>query len=267
MVSLEDLTNNSMGSISKAHRVDFYQVYYFEEGTAGELEINFEKIQLSPQKILFVPSHVICSFSPGSQYKGKVILFTDFFISQNPICKNNLLFRRFQTPQLLGLGQEKIKALFEAIEVELHAPNTRNSQLILLNYLENIMLFSERMLVEPELNILHKSRDQQLITEFYDLVNTYYKSQKKLEFYCDQLSISYADLHRITHEALGMSPKILLNKRINLEAKSLLAYTDDSIKQISYGLGLNEPSYFTVFFKKHEGLSPKEFREKFEKYK
>lgn len=43
-------------------------------------------------------------------------------------------------------------------------------------------------------------------------------------------------------------------------AKQLLLYTDQKAYEISESVGYDNPTYFSTLFKKHEGLSPKEFR-------
>jgi AraC-like DNA-binding protein len=46
------------------------------------------------------------------------------------------------------------------------------------------------------------------------------------------------------------------------EAKRLLIYREDlSVKEMAYQLGFNDPFYFSNFFKKHTGLSPKAYKE------
>jgi AraC family transcriptional activator of pobA len=45
-----------------------------------------------------------------------------------------------------------------------------------------------------------------------------------------------------------------------MEAKRDLVYTVISIHQVSDSLGFSEPSYFSRFFKRGTGQSPKQFR-------
>lgn len=63
---------------------------------------------------------------------------------------------------------------------------------------------------------------------------------------------------------VGCSAKQLIQQKILLDAKALLAYSDLSMKEICYEVGINEPSYFTLFFKKHTGLPPSEFRQQYQ---
>jgi AraC-like DNA-binding protein len=46
------------------------------------------------------------------------------------------------------------------------------------------------------------------------------------------------------------------------KSKYLLCNSDKSILDIAVLIGFNSQSYFTTNFKKHTGVTPKEFREK-----
>ncbi len=60
---------------------------------------------------------------------------------------------------------------------------------------------------------------------------------------------------------LGMSPvEFIMAERISL-AKKLLADTSQSISDVVYRSGFNNPSYFSQLFKKYERLSPREYKE------
>lgn len=270
IVSLKKLTTNSIDAVSEPHRVGFYQIYCFYENTEGALEINFEKITLKPNTILFIPADVVCSFSRDAQYDGEVIIFTDFFMKKEAIGRNNILFsnvfRRFRKPQLLDLNHYPIIELVKLMQLELEFLVRKNRQQILINHLENIIAYGERIVDESEAEPLTQQPQQQLIAHFYDLINANYQKEQSLQFYCDQLNTTYSALSKTTNEVLGIAPKALLNQKIVLEAKSLLAYSNLSIKQICYKIGLNEPSYFTVFFKKYQGNTPTEFREKYKEW-
>jgi AraC-like DNA-binding protein len=47
-----------------------------------------------------------------------------------------------------------------------------------------------------------------------------------------------------------------------IEARRLLHHTDANISDIGYDLGFNDIQAFSRFFKKNEGISPSEFKEK-----
>ena len=45
-----------------------------------------------------------------------------------------------------------------------------------------------------------------------------------------------------------------------LEAKRNLVYTAMAVSEVSYALGFSDPAYFTRFFKRQSGWSPRDFR-------
>jgi AraC-like DNA-binding protein len=57
-----------------------------------------------------------------------------------------------------------------------------------------------------------------------------------------------------------MSAKAFISKRINLEAKRLLAHTDLPVGVIAEKLGFQEATHFSKFFKREARCTPKEFR-------
>lgn len=64
----------------------------------------------------------------------------------------------------------------------------------------------------------------------------------------------------------GITPKAYLNQIKILKAKELLLSTQLFSKEIAYSLGFEDDLYFIRFFKQRTGLTPKQFREKFEKH-
>ena len=52
----------------------------------------------------------------------------------------------------------------------------------------------------------------------------------------------------------------LVHARIVLEAKRQLRYTSVAVSEIAYALGFDDPAYFTRFFSRRTGLSPRAFR-------
>ncbi|MGL5697772.1 MAG: helix-turn-helix domain-containing protein, partial [Kluyvera sp.] len=52
----------------------------------------------------------------------------------------------------------------------------------------------------------------------------------------------------------------VLHQRLLLEAKRSLQYTSMTVTQVSEYLGFSDVTYFSRFFRKHEGMTPKEFK-------
>lgn len=57
-----------------------------------------------------------------------------------------------------------------------------------------------------------------------------------------------------------MTPKAYLSQIRLLEAKKLLITTNQLSREIANAIGFSDELYFIRFFKKHTGLTPKQFR-------
>ncbi len=67
---------------------------------------------------------------------------------------------------------------------------------------------------------------------------------------------------RLFKEAYGTTPYRYFSERKLSVGKMLLSDTRLSVKEIAAKLGFEDGQYFSVFFKKHTGLSPRAYREK-----
>lgn len=70
----------------------------------------------------------------------------------------------------------------------------------------------------------------------------------------EKLTINTNSLYNIVKHYSGLSPKEFITNRLILEAKRRLYYAESSsIKELAYGLGFNDPEYFSRLFKKVTG--------------
>ena len=79
-------------------------------------------------------------------------------------------------------------------------------------------------------------------------------------------SMSKSSFYRAFVSELGMSPyQLIINERLKI-SKRLLVEEKLSVKETAYAVGFSSPNYFTRLFKKHEGLTPKQFVNKQSKF-
>lgn len=83
---------------------------------------------------------------------------------------------------------------------------------------------------------------------------------RRVEDYADLLGCSVRTLTRACLAATGRSAKQLIDERVALEAKRLLATTDDAVADVGRALGFEEPTNFGRFFMREVGQTPGAFR-------
>lgn len=95
---------------------------------------------------------------------------------------------------------------------------------------------------------------------FMKLVTEHHSQERGMQFYADKLCLTPKYLSKIVKEASGRSGPEWIDAFVILEAKNLLRYSDESIKEIAYKLHFPSASVFNKFFKANTGLVPSDYR-------
>ena len=95
---------------------------------------------------------------------------------------------------------------------------------------------------------------------FRAAVEEHYARTRRVEEYAERMGYSVRTITRACLAATGRSAKQVIDDRVTLEAKRLLAATDTPIADIGRMLGFPEPTNFGRFFHREVGTSPGAFR-------
>ncbi|MEO3403265.1 helix-turn-helix domain-containing protein [Mucilaginibacter sp. CAU 1740] len=74
------------------------------------------------------------------------------------------------------------------------------------------------------------------------------------------LNIHVNHLNKALKDVTGSSTSQLISNRMLQEAKMLLKNDTQTVSEIAWALGFDEPNHFSAFFKKQTGTSPTQFR-------
>jgi AraC family transcriptional regulator, melibiose operon regulatory protein len=92
-----------------------------------------------------------------------------------------------------------------------------------------------------------------------------YRNAPDIEELSKSIGISSRHLSRLFNKESGMSAQdYIMILRLD-KARELLENSDMNITEIAFYLGFGSSDYFTSFFKKHEGISPRAFRQKMQR--
>lgn len=104
------------------------------------------------------------------------------------------------------------------------------------------------------------TRVKLIFEQFMSLVREHHTSERNMAFYANRLGLTPKYLSKLIKQVSGRSAPDWIDAFVILEAKTMLKYTDDSIKEIVYKLHFPNPSVFYKFFKAHTGMTPSEYR-------
>ena len=247
------------------HRVDFYLLIYIERG-CGSHFIDFNHYPFQPSSFLFVNKNQINAFDFSDQVDGKVMLFTDRFISNTQSSMRLPLF----SPSHLDDGyspllnaSESLTQSCDSLLREIVNENHRQdcNRLIIMSLFSSLLLMLSRE--RPQLRSERLSDSQRdRFTRFIRLLEANFSRSRDASNYARQLHITYKTLNQLCKLASRQTAKQLIDAFTILEAKRRLVLEPMPIQQLADELGFDEPSNFVKYFKKHCAMTPTEFRKK-----
>jgi AraC-like DNA-binding protein len=183
-------------------------------------------LPVSLQERLFIQTN---HFHPISQEVLEVYL-SCFNQIKNVIKQKDNPYRR-----------EIIKCLFSAyyygLGYYIHNANSENKQTVVMTY------------------------QQELCERFITLVSENYKEKREIGYYADKLCVSNKYLSSLLKQETGLTALQWIEKYVVLYAKSCLSSTSMTVQQISDELFFPSQSVFGKYFKRVEGISPKQYRQ------
>ena len=133
---------------------------------------------------------------------------------------------------------------------------------MLQSYFSLLLSSIYRLSVEKsEKTITADNRNAKHFRAFQRNVKQSYTPQKTINEYARELHITPVHLNRICQATVGKSALQVVHDFFFLEAKKYLKHTEYSVSEIAYRLNFEDPAYFSRFFSKLAGCSPRQFRE------
>ena len=268
IIDFDLLFNEFSEEIKKPHRAEFYQILWFQKGLPTHF-VDFNPIKIKPNSLLFVNKNSVQIFDNKTKFKGKAILFTDSFFckteTDTKFLRSSILFKDLLSISQIELHKNNsiIETVFELLETELKNSKDNYQSDLLRNDLRNLLLHSERERRKQDFIELKKDANLEQALYFKTLLDDNFVSHKKVSFYCKEMHLTPKRLNQATSKIFGKTPKNIIDDRVLLESKRLLSHTTESVKEIAFSLGFEEPTNFIKYFKKHTKKTPVEFREEF----
>lgn len=252
------------------HSHNYLEINFMLSGETTQI-LDGNKMVLKEGELLFISKNSKHEFYPSKEEDillNFIILpeFFDFifpFIDRNGNIKKflfNLLSNGEESNSVLfHVGQDKtIQNIMENILVAYHE-NTEGTPNLLRHYfLILIYELLKRTGVAEETKSSHY--DSILLFKVYNYIENNYPNGSLLEL-SKILNEDYNYLSKKIKKLTGFSFLQLLEKEKIKAAKSLLEHTSSNIEDIAYHIGYNNLTFFYKVFKKHEGMTPRAYKQ------
>lgn len=268
IIDLSKIFSSKKEMMVVPHRPQFYHMLWIEKGS-GTHYVDFSPIELEDNLIIFVPHNSVNCFDKEGTYKGKSVIFTNNFFCKNPHDAQFLNTTRLYSDLYdiatikSSCGNAELNLTFKAMESEFKRSADKLHYGILRSLLHVFLFQAEREMRLQGFEELKPCANLDYLILFKDLLEKNFRKERSVNKYVSELSLSDKQLYKATTTLLDKTPKQIIDERVLLEAKRLLVHGNQSVKEVAYDLGYDEPTNFIKYFRKHTGATPSEFRERY----
>ena len=222
---------------------------YVKDGS-GTININMQPFDLRVGDVLVIPENTYFELKDMSNdFNAQAVSFKDLPVSF-------LRCTQLRLPEKDRLCIEKyLDLVWNTLQRE--EPSTKTIEYLLSALMNDLMLFQQEHEAHSGRQM---SRSEQLLQQFFDLVTKHGATQRKVGFYADILCVSPNHLSSVVKRQSGQTVLQWLNAQTVLEAKALLKHSNLSVYEVAERLGFESATFFSRFFKRETGMSPRAYR-------
>jgi len=250
------------GKIRTHRHLDLFHILYLSRGGAQTV-LDGDVATIHGPMLVTIPPLCIHGFTPITSVRGHLLTLPGS--SMRHLLSNSESDVNLTELPCIIKGEpneqfSEIESLFRQIAQEYHGKeNSRFMAMQALLRLAFVWIIRQQLSEKASVPVAN-DRDATRIRRFKNIIEENFTNGLTIKEYASQLGISSAQLNNICRAKVGKTALQIVHERLILEVKRNLVYNSLTISEIAYNLGFSDPAYFTRFFSKQTGISPKQYR-------
>lgn len=251
-------------------RPQFHQLIHLGAGRTPHF-VDFVRYELEPGRVLHVRPGQVQQLVLQPRAEGVVVLFAPEFVQPEPVpgVPPHVAHSPLDAAAPEGLlklpagERAPVAQAFAALLREYERTDgTPLSAAVLRHQLAALLLMLARASAPGGDAAGGGSAASRVYGRFVQALERGFAGPRSVLRYAHDLGYSEKTLLRACQAMAGVSAKELIDRRVALEAKRLLAHSEESVGNIAAEVGFSETTNFVKFFRRREGLAPGEFRQR-----
>ena len=240
------------GPIVRTSGYKWHHILFSEEGS-GFLKYDNLTFQIDEGTLFFLPADYPHEYYPeNNRWDVKWITF-DGYAANHILSLLNMTAPIIIKPSELSTFQKLFSKMFAA----------QNSDKLYGDHVCSALVYEYIIEFHRHVNSKEsKTRNERntLLLPVLNYIEENYKSDFPMTVLSELAGVSPQHLCRVFKEAMNTRPNEYLTQKRLQEAKRLLQASKLPISQVAIQSGFSDARYFSTVFKKHEGLTPMEYR-------
>lgn len=229
------------------------------------IQINFKDVRLLRNHLFLGFPGDLCVFKDASEdvrfinfaikNKGLVDLAPrDLTVDMRKLIQDHPVFSISDT------DAEAFLSIYRLLGKKISEPGFAFKEELIRQYLSIMGLYGMQwvkvMKQEPEVSM---TRQEDFYKRFMELVSLHFREEHEIAFYADKLCITPKYLSQIIHQVSGKFANEWIRDYLVLESKALLKSRKYTVLQVSEMLNFPNPSFFSQYFKRNVGCTPRQY--------
>lgn len=259
---LDDRSRPSEWTIRPHAHAELVQVFLIARG-GGAMRIEDRSLRFAAPALLTVPATMVHGFAWTEEAAGSVLTVAGQYLGEL-VERDATLKPLFAQAHVLPLDPSAAAAAAAGMaalmrELGWSAPGHRAA---VEGALLSLLVLALR-LVGPDAVTGAPVPGQRaaLVGRYRARVNDRFRLRERVAAHAAALGVSESRLRAACAQVAATSPAAMLDARTILEARRALLYSNLSVAEIGYAMGFADPAYFTRFFTRLVGVSPRSFRQ------
>lgn len=257
---IDNRTRPANWNIRPHTHANLCHVFHIEHG-GGEMRADARVIPFRAPCLLLLPSRVVHGFAYETETSGSVLTISEAYLQD--------LFHREARFERVFAEAATLRATDNDLFAGLLSRLSRELAWTAIGHAAAVEALLMTLLVEI-LRLAHYEADgavrqasgarAALVARFRALIEGRFRSGDGVEAYAEALSVTPKRLRAACLSAAAAPPLQMIQDRVTLEAKRALLYSNKTVAEVAYDLGFDDPAYFSRFFARAVGQSPRAFR-------